>query len=229
MCSIESELERSADAPLFPRSFPRSGSRAQPLFPIAGRPIIWHALRSLCQVQDLREVFLIGVYEDSVVAPFIKSASVDFPQLTIRYLREFASGMGTAGGLYFFRDILLENSPSQIFVLHADVACDFPLEELKRFHDSHRGVGTIMAVKVEREEATKFGCIIMDQDSRKAIHYVEKPESYISDIINGGVYLFSSSIFDEIKLAKDAHTKRAAQDPTSGQVIRSCPRLVATY
>lgn len=138
--------------------------------------------------------------------------------VTTRYLREYASGMGTAGGLYFFRDILLEGAPSQIYVLHADIACDFPLEELKKFHDSHRGVGTIMGVKVEREEATKFGCIVMNQESKKAIHYVEKPESYISDIINGGVYLFSASIFDEIKLAKDAHTKRTSEDPTSGQV-----------
>lgn len=92
-----------------------------------------------------------------------------------RYMREYQS-LGTAGGLYHFRDTILKGNPDQIFVLHADIACAFvsfslhslalsprkdptqkyllffsllkPLEELKDFHDKHRGVGTVMGVKV---------------------------------------------------------------------------------
>ena len=29
----------------------------------------------------------------------------------------------------------------------------------------------------------------------QVLHYVEKPETYVSDTINGGAYLFSSEIF----------------------------------
>ena len=35
------------------------------------------------------------------------------------------------------------------------------------------------------------------------MHYVEKPNSFISNIINAGVYLFSPSIFDCIARAFD--------------------------
>ena len=49
----------------------------------------------------------------------------------------------------------------------------------------------------------------------QALHYVEKPESYISDIINGGVYLFDKSIFEEIKEAMDEKVRRVAEDPLS--------------
>lgn len=35
-------------------------------------------------VEDMQEVLLIGFYDDSVFAPFIKDASRDFPNLTIR-------------------------------------------------------------------------------------------------------------------------------------------------
>jgi len=31
------------------------------------------------------------------------------------------------------------------------------------------------------------------------LHYVEKPESYVSTMINCGIYLFSLSIFDHIR------------------------------
>ena len=34
-----------------------------------------------------------------------------------RYLREYTS-LGTAGGLYHFRDAILKGSPSQIFVIN---------------------------------------------------------------------------------------------------------------
>jgi mannose-1-phosphate guanylyltransferase len=123
------------------------------------------------------------------------------------YLREFQA-LGTAGGLYHFRDAILKGSPEQIFVLHADIACSYPLAELKAFHDHHRGVGTIMGVKVPRESASKYGCIVTSPETKMAMHYVEKPESFISDIINGGIYLFDKAIFDEIRAAMDEKLRK---------------------
>lgn len=42
------------------------------------------------------------------------------------------------------------------------------------------------------------------------LHYVEKPETYISNMVNGGIYLFNTSLFDEIKVAMDEKATRAA-------------------
>ena len=55
-------------------------------------------------------------------------------------------------------------------------------------HAKHRGVGTILGVNVKRENATQYGCIVHDPDSAQVLHYVEKPESWISNVVNGGVY-----------------------------------------
>ncbi|KAI5481123.1 hypothetical protein MNV49_005558 [Pseudohyphozyma bogoriensis] len=197
------------------RMRPLSLDIPKPLFPIAGRAIVWHAIQALSKVEGLQEVLLIGFYDDSVFSHFVKDASRDFPNLSIRYMREYQA-LGTAGGLYHFRDKILSGNPDQIFVLHADIACGYPLEQLKTFHDKHRGVGTMLGVKVPKETATKFGCIVIDPETFQAKHYVEKPESFISDTINGGVYLFDKSIFDEIKSAMDAKVKAAAEDPTLG-------------
>jgi len=42
---------------------------------------------------------------------------------------------------------------------------------------------------------------------------VEKPNEFLSETVNGGIYLFSSTIFDEIKAAMDNKVKTLADDP----------------
>jgi mannose-1-phosphate guanylyltransferase len=56
--------------------------------------------------------------------------------------------LGTAGGLYHFRDEIQRDKPGHIFVLNADVACAFPLAEMMKFHNTHRGLCTILGTKV---------------------------------------------------------------------------------
>ncbi|CAG8545239.1 3357_t:CDS:2 [Racocetra fulgida] len=187
---------------------PLSLNVPKPLFPIAGHPVIWHHLDALSKVEGLKEVLLIGFYEDSVFQRFIDDAARDFPQIYVRYdtiglrflcyqiptcklffsllysyLREYQT-LGTAGGLYHFRDEIQRNDPRQIFVLNADVACNFPLNEMIKFHNTHRGLCTILGTKVAREVANRFGCLVEKPENHEVLHYVEKPESFISNLIN---------------------------------------------
>lgn len=60
----------------------------------------------------------------------------------------------------------------------------------------------ILGTRVSEDAATNFGCIVSDTHTKRVLHYVEKPESHISNLINCGVYLFSSeTIFPSIKSA----------------------------
>ena len=52
-----------------------------------------------------------------------------------------------------------------------------------------------------------------DPTTSKVRHYVEKPEGHISNLINCGVYLFSSTVFSLIRTAMDAKADRLASDP----------------
>ncbi|RUP45282.1 nucleotide-diphospho-sugar transferase [Jimgerdemannia flammicorona] len=181
----------------------------KPLFPVAGRPVIWHHLAALAKVEGLKEVLLIGFFEDSVFSRFIDDATTQFPMIHIRYLREYQA-LGTAGGLYHFRDEILRGNPQQFFVLHADVACSFPLNGMQQSHMTHRGLCTILGTKVPRDQATRFGCLVAKPETHEVLHYVEKPESFISDLISCGVYLFDAAVFDEIRKALDR--KKDAQN-----------------
>jgi mannose-1-phosphate guanylyltransferase len=50
---------------------------------------------------------------------------------------------------------------------------------------------------------------VANADTTEVMHYVEKPETFISDLISCGVYLFDTAVFVEMKKAidrkKDAH------------------------
>ena len=180
----------------------------QPLFEVAGHPIIEHCFQAVTKVPEIKEVFIVGYYEESVFRDFMKDQSKAFPHITIRYLREYQA-LGTAGGLYHFRDQILKGRPDRFFVLNADVCCSFPLNEMLRVYETKGAEAVILGTRISKEAATNFGCIVADSETKKVRHYVEKPESYISNLINCGVYLFSTDcIFPAVRSAIKRRTER---------------------
>jgi len=101
---------------------PLSLTMPKPLFPVAGVPMIYHHVAALAKLPELREILLIGFYGSSsarklttpaeigVFDRFLSECQLDFPHLTIRYLREYVS-LGTGGGIYHFRDEILRGNP----------------------------------------------------------------------------------------------------------------------
>ncbi|KAK5020027.1 hypothetical protein LTR60_000906 [Cryomyces antarcticus] len=180
----------------------------KPLFDVAGHPIIEHCFNAVTKVPEINEVFIVGYYDESVFRDFIKDASKRFPHISIKYLREYQA-LGTAGGLYHFRDAILKGRPDRFFVLNADVCCSFPLNEMLKMFEEKDAEAVILGTRVSNEAATNFGCIVSDPESKRVLHYVEKPESHISNLINCGVYLFSTEcIFPSIKEAIKRRTDR---------------------
>ncbi|KAF2152951.1 nucleotide-diphospho-sugar transferase [Myriangium duriaei CBS 260.36] len=178
---------------------PLSLEQPKPLFEIAGHPIIEHCFNAITKIPSIKEVFIVGYYEESVFRDFIKDAAKQFPAIQVRYLREYTA-LGTAGGLYHFRDAILKNNPDRFFVLNADVCCSFPLQEMLRLFEEKNADAVILGTRVSNEAAANFGCIVSDLETKQVLHYVEKPESHISNLINCGVYLFSTaSIFPSIR------------------------------
>jgi mannose-1-phosphate guanylyltransferase len=136
-------------------------------------------------------VFLIGYFEEDIFRAFLKDCSKTFSTLSVKYLREYEA-LGTAGGLYHFRDAILKGSPARLFVLNADVCCSFPLGQMLQLFQEKSAEAVILGTRVAEDAATKYGCIVSDPNTKQVLHYVEKPESKISNLINCGVYLFDT-------------------------------------
>eukprot|EP00092_Neocalanus_flemingeri_P006046 GFUD01006515.1.p1 GENE.GFUD01006515.1~~GFUD01006515.1.p1 ORF type:complete len:424 (-),score=88.15 GFUD01006515.1:85-1356(-) len=166
----------------------------KPLFPVAGLPIVQHHIEACVKVKDLKEILILGFYPSNEMSTFVAEMNSIY-KMNIRYLQEYAP-LGTAGGIYHFRDQIRAGNPDAFFVMNGDVCADFPLEEMLNFHLSkNSAVGTILGTEATRQQSVNYGCIVEDKVTHAVLHYVEKPNSYISTMINCGVYIFSPEIF----------------------------------
>jgi mannose-1-phosphate guanylyltransferase len=105
--------------------------------------------------------------------------------------------LGTAGPLALARDILAKDD-SPFFVLNSDVICEFPFEQMRDFHLSHGGEGTIAVTRVD--DPSKYGVVVNSPESSKIDRFVEKPKEFISNKINAGMYILSPSVLDRIEV-----------------------------
>ncbi|XP_073271215.1 uncharacterized protein [Primulina huaijiensis] len=186
---------------------PLSFNVPKPLFPLAGQPMVNHPISACKRIPNLAQVYLIGFYEEREFALFVSSTSNEL-RVPIRYLKE-DKPHGSAGGLYNFRDLIMEDNPSHIVLLNCDVCCSFPLPEMLDAHKRYGGIGTILVIKVSPESASQFGELVADPDTNELLHYTEKPETFVSDLINCGVYIFTPDIFVAIQGVSTQRKDRA--------------------
>lgn len=194
---------------------PLSFNLAKPLFPLAGQPMVHHPILACKKIPDLAQVYLIGFYEEREFSLYISTLSNEL-KVPVRYLRE-DKPHGSAGGLYKFQDLIMEDDPADIIVLNCDVCCSFPLTDMLEAHRNHGGMGTLLVKKVSKEVASEFGELVADPKTGELLHYAEKPETFVSDFINCGVYIFTPEIFRVIK------------DVTSSKHERSVVRRLSSF
>nr|CAD1837882.1 unnamed protein product [Ananas comosus var. bracteatus] len=182
---------------------PLSLNVPKPLFPLAGQPMVHHPISACRRIPNLAQIYLIGFYEEREFALYVSALSNEL-RVPVRYLRE-DKPHGSAGGLYSFRDYIMEDNPSHIVLLNCDVCCSFPLPEMLDAHKRYGGMGTVLVIKVSAESASQFGELVADPVTNELLHYTEKPETFVSDLINCGVYIFTPDIFNAIE---DVFTER---------------------
>ncbi|XP_046701318.1 mannose-1-phosphate guanyltransferase alpha-A isoform X2 [Silurus meridionalis] len=178
---------------------PLSFEVPKPLFPVAGVPMLQHHIEARAKVPNMKEILLIGFYQpNEELNRFLSSAQQEF-KIPVRYLQEYAA-LGTGGGVYHFRDQILSGSPQHFFILNADVCSEFPLEDMLRFQKEHGDAQSfiLLATTANRKQSLNYGCIVENEQTNEVLHYVEKPSTFVSDIINCGIYLFTPEIFQHI-------------------------------
>ncbi|GIX92410.1 mannose-1-phosphate guanyltransferase alpha-B [Caerostris extrusa] len=66
---------------------------------------------------------------------------------------------------------------------------------MTKFHKEKEGCITVLGTEATRQQSQQYGCIVEDKDTHMIVHYVEKPSTFVSPVINCGVYLCSLDIF----------------------------------
>ena len=52
------------------------------------------------------------------------------------------------------------------------------------------------------DEPSKYGVVIYEQKSGKIERFVEKPQEFVSNKINAGMYIFTPSVLNRIEVCK---------------------------
>lgn len=187
---------------------PLSFDVPKPLFPVAGIEMIRHHVHALSKIHNLKEIILLGFFDSKAFGNFVKTIE-DIYKIPCKYYQE-SQEAGTAGALYQYRDKIFEEGVANYFVMNCDICSSFPLEKLLAFHKAHGKMCTIMSVQVGKDETQSYGCLIKNESTNELVHYVEKPDFFVSDHINTGVYVFTSKVVDvliEAKKAKEEEKK----------------------
>jgi len=173
---------------------PLTLSKPKPLVEFANKPMLLHQIEALVEVGVVHVVLAVSYHAELLE----QEMEIEAKRLgiTISFSHE-KEPLGTAGPLALSRNILSkDNEP--FFVLNSDVICDFPFQEMVNFHKAHNREGTIVVTKVD--EPSKYGVVVYEQGTGKINNFVEKPQEFVSNKINAGLYIFSTSILDRIEV-----------------------------
>jgi len=171
---------------------PLTLTKPKPLVEFCNKPMVLHQIEAL-QAVGVHEIILAISYKPDVMMEAIAGFEA---KLGVRIVcSEEKEPLGTAGPLALAREHL--STADYFFVFNSDITCEFPLQSLLRFHLGHGQEGTIMVTEVS--EPSKYGVVISQEDGL-ITHFVEKPQTFVGNHINAGMYCFSKSILSRIKL-----------------------------
>ena len=164
---------------------PITHTNAKQLIPIAGAPILFHALEAIRDAGITEVGIVIGQTGDE-----IRTAVGDGSTwgLSVSYIQQDAP-LGLAHAVMTARDFVA----GRPFLMY--LGDNVLLEGLKRFVDEFERTRPDAQIFLARvPEPERFGVAVLDGD--RVVRLVEKPTSFVSDLALVGVYLFDDSILE---------------------------------
>lgn len=173
---------------------PLTFTKPKPLIELANQPTLIYQIEALVEV-GVKEIVLAINYQPEKMVTFIEEIEKKFSGVKIHCSKEEVP-LGTCGPISLARDNYFKDKFDYLFVFNADIICNYNLKKLLDFHIQKGGEGTICVTKVENP--SRYGVILSDSNSR-IDNFIEKPQKFISDEINAGLYCFSYSFLNRIE------------------------------
>lgn len=184
---------------------PLTLSRPKPLVEFANKPMLLHQIEALVDA-GVTYIILAVSYRGEQMEKFLKEKA-ELLGVTLEFSHE-KEPLGTAGPLALVKDIL-KTSQEPFFVLNSDIICDFPFKEMIAFHKNHGKEGTIAVTKVE--EPSKYGVVVYNEKG-KISEFIEKPQEFVSNKINAGLYILNPAVLNRIQLRPTSIEKEVFPD-----------------
>ncbi|VEL11746.1 unnamed protein product [Protopolystoma xenopodis] len=177
---------------------PLTLSVPKPLVEFCNRPMLVHQLEALFEVGITKVILAINREASSLeeyIRGILNTVIQDNPvEVCFSYEDE---PLGTAGPLAQAASLINEDE-EPFFVLNSDIICNYPFKKMLEFHLQHGHEGTMAVTKVE--EPSKYGAVVHNDKTGLIKQFVEKPNEYIANRVNAGLYIFNPAILKRISL-----------------------------
>jgi D-glycero-alpha-D-manno-heptose 1-phosphate guanylyltransferase len=164
-------------------------STPKPLAAVQGKPFLGLLVQQLCNQKITDLVMCTGYLGQQVRDEFQDGSAWG---AAIQYSEE-SSPLGTAGAIKLAQTYLRETP--EFVVLNGDSFVEIDFARLLQFHHEHGGMVSLAVLEVEN--AARYGTVSLTSTGR-VTGFAEKTGSETPGIVNAGVYLFQSEIFDLI-------------------------------
>lgn len=113
---------------------------------------------------------------------------------------------GTANAIYENIDFINYYNPEYVLIISGDHIYKMNYTHMIRAHQEKKADVTISVLHVALEEASRFGIITTDEDS-KITKFTEKPAHPDSDLASMGIYLFNWAVLKKALVEDEADSK----------------------
>ncbi|GAA0388616.1 mannose-1-phosphate guanylyltransferase [Acrocarpospora corrugata] len=163
----------------------------KPLLPTAGVPFLAHQL-ARARAFGVRRIVFATAYRAAMFADAFGDGSAF--DLEIEYVTE-DTPLGTGGAIRNAARALTCPPDAPVLVLNGDILSGHDIRAQIDLHLSGDAAVTLHLTEVE--DASRFGCVPIDEDGR-VLAFLEKTPNPVTNRINAGCYVFRRSVIDSI-------------------------------
>lgn len=168
-------------------------NRPKHLIEINGHPFLYYLLKNL-KAAGFTEVIMVIGYKKELMEKFLKTYNGEFKITIVNQFECLGDKYGTTCPMECVKDII-KLDESFILVMGDNL---YSISDLKKFFIDDE-FNYISGLKHPNPQ--KYGVLIRNgEDYLEKI--IEKPTTYVGDLINTGLYKFTPSIFKKLPLVK---------------------------
>lgn len=176
----------------------------KPMVCIGSKPVLEHQILHLKE-QGLTDIILITGHLGNVITDYFGDGSKW--NVSITYFNE-EEPLGTAGALYYFKDVLKED----FLLMNGDIMADINFSRFIRFHKEKAALATLLVHP--NQHPYDSALIVSDKDGKviRWIHKEEKRERYKNQV-NAGIHILSPVLIEKMETPRKLDLDRDILKP----------------
>ena len=167
-----------------------TGDKPKPMVLINDKPIIWH-LMNIFSLQGFHEFIISTGYKSEVIENWVHNNEIVDSNSNLMKIATLNTGLNTQTGGRI-TEVMKTIPNEKVIATYGDGLANISIPKLLAFHDSHRKLATVTAVR----PPARFG--YMKIEGTTVTHFGEKNQSD-EGWINGGFFVLEPQVTDYVE------------------------------